>query len=562
MEYVALEVERPGAGGTDGPVHGIERDMEPGPRYNPDRFVRRLYRYYVGRGLRCMLTTEALDIARICFICFLAITTLGATSYGDLGRRAHHHTCPDGSDNGATLFEADCYGNRPVSYARLRTGARGGLAGAVVAASAVYLAYRVLRTAVGLGSLVETRRFYRDRLGVSDATLQTARWDEDIVPRLLAISSNTSLTALHVTGFLTRRDNFLIALLQDKHLRSTFFGRDFYPLVLHRALSDTFAACIYDGAAVRVTRNTVQHAAHSMRRNLRQQAAGYLVLMPLVMVLRIVHAVFQYANEWRSSPSTLGLRQWTALARWRMRHYCEPPHVHERRLARAHRPAGQYVAMFHSELAAVWARFLVFVLGGAFTLLLLLTLVFDEGMLVVALTPGRTITWWLGVLGIGAGLCRAFVPDENAVPRPAAKMQEIIALTHFEPVPGCTAREHCAEVKDAFQRLFAPRILVLLDELLGVVLAPVYLGIVYPAQAEHICDAFAELQRTDAVVGTVCVYAQLDAQVDAQPQPDHMSVGGSASMSSSLVHFQQRNPQWLPQAMAGSRGGVLLSRDA
>lgn len=563
------------------------------PQTAPRRNAARLldsYRYFRGKGLACIVTAGLLDLARAVLVLFLVASVCGATSFRQLHGRIHHRVCPDGQANHADIFRPDCFGYWPVRYARLLH--MPAPLALVLALGAALTAVRAFRLLASIPGLLATQHFYHVDLRLNDTDLQTASFD-DVVQR---IRRHEGIDELLITNTITRKDDYFLALHSTGTLRSTlpWSSADFLPSTLEQAWHTALDRAVYShGGPLAMAGDDVGVAAARLRRQLRMLGILHLLLLPVALVMRATQLAFQHANEWRSTPTSLGLRQWTPAAAWRTRGYCEPEHVHRERLARAHRPATQYVAMFHSELTAQCAAFGVFATGGALVMLLILALLFDEGMLTVALTHGRTVTWWLGVLGVAFSVARALVPDENVTHAAATKLAEVTRHTHYLP-PAWRAREHEHTTQAAFTAMFAYRWRVVLDELLGVLLAPYYLLHAYPQQAGTVCRMLADIARPHALASDICVYALLqvadaaepsvapadsfyaryrpecsDTHVaarhsDCAPSPRHAEIqphydaiqprhvqhvgvpnyAGAADIGVSAIHFAERHPTW------------------
>jgi autophagy-related protein 9 len=289
---------------------------------------------------------------------------------------------------------------------------------------------------------------------------------------------------------------------------------------------------------VKVHIHNVNTKAAELRWWFRAMAVVNLLLAPGIFVFRIAHFVFRYVDEWRRRPGTLAARQWDPWAQWKLREFCELDHVFESRLRRAHKPAVQYVDMFTSELSSILARFVLVICGGFVLVSLGLTFVFDEEYLVVELSPGRSVAFWMAAAGVVMALASAFVPDENHIFDPAEKLEKAAEHMHYYP-DEWKGREGLPQTYKAVTQLFSYKLSVFAKELLSVLLTPYMLWFVLPGQARGIAEFFARTTRRCAIVGDACHYALFEKQEGSR-------VADNAKMELSMLHFHQQFPQWQP----------------
>jgi hypothetical protein len=79
----------------------------------------------------------------------------------------------------------------------------------------------------------------------------------------------------------------------------------------------------------------------------------------------------------------------------KLRNYVEAEHTHFHRLKEGHKPACEFVAQFpKSAWREIVAQFLLYTLGGVFSILLLLGL-YEDDFMTQNLTEGRSVTWYV-----------------------------------------------------------------------------------------------------------------------------------------------------------------------
>ena len=148
-----------------------------------------------------------------------------------------------------------------------------------------------------------------------------------------------------------------------------------------------------------------------------------------ILLFRLAYFVFHHSDSLRKSAGPLAARQWSPYACYLLRNYSEVEHVFRQRIARSLAPANKYVNMFVSETLSLWARFVVFVVGGVFVALTMLGLIYDEDFLFANLTHGRSVIWWTGILGIILAASQSVIPKEEAQHGFKEALNDVVAVT-------------------------------------------------------------------------------------------------------------------------------------
>ena len=75
--------------------------------------------------------------------------------------------------------------------------------------------------------------------------------------------------------------------------------------------------------------------------------------------------------------------------------------------------ADLYVKQFPSEKLSIMARFVSFIAGSVAFVLALLTIIDEDILLQLELTPGRSVLFYLGVFSAIFATARSFIPGER-----------------------------------------------------------------------------------------------------------------------------------------------------
>lgn len=270
-----------------------------------------------------------------------------------------------------------------------------------------------------------------------------------------------------------------------------------------------------------------------------------LLLSPFIFVFLLLYFFFKYAKEFHHDPTSLASRTFTPLARWKFREFNELKHQFTTRLSAAYGPATRYMKQFPQEKLAIVARFVAFTSGSLAVSLTFLSILDDNILLNFQITPGRSVLWWMGVLGLIWSAAKSLIPDTHAVYAPETFFTQVVDKTHHFPKHWQTASAFA--VYHEFGSLFEYRLLHFFHEMIAVVTAPFILCFRLPQCAPQILDFFREFTVHVDGLGLVCSFAVFDFRKYHQRHRESID---RQKMEQSLVDFQRNFPQWKPPADA------------
>jgi len=127
-------------------------------------------------------------------------------------------------------------------------------------------------------------------------------------------------------------------------------------------------------------------------------------------------------------------------------------------------------------------RLISFIFGAFAASLILLSLVSSE-ILLIGIMLERNLLWYLTITGAIAALTRALVPDENSVFQADKWMRKLEFHLYFIS-KRWLEKAHTLQVRDEFSALFKPRLIVLIEEMFGVLITPFMLIFTLPHCSE------------------------------------------------------------------------------
>ncbi|KHO01111.1 Autophagy-related protein 9 [Metarhizium album ARSEF 1941] len=483
---------------------------------NLDSFMRDVYDYYEGGGLLCILCSNALWLLETLFVAVL-LTFL--TQCVDYGKVPHSRSLDE-------VVVKQCTRNISTSWSL------------GIWMYSFFFIWKSVQYFFEIRRLVYVRDFFVSLLEIPEQDMQTVSW-QDIVARIMSLrdynpktatnmprnlrryigsQSKERLDAHDIANRLMRKENFLIAMINKDVLNLSLP----LPLLGDRQLfSKTMEwylhYCILDMAFNKfgqVREDFLRADKRSMlSQKLRQRLyfAGFLNLIfaPVVLAYVVIVYFFTYYNEYQKDPKLAASRKYTSLAEWKFREFNELPHIFYERLHMSFPFATRYLDQFPKRMTEEIARSISFMSGAITAILAVGTLLDSELFLGFEITKDRPVLFYLGVFGAIWAMTRGMISEETTVFNPEYALRNVIEYTHYMP-DHWQGRLHSFEVKQEFSELYKMRVVLFLEEVLGIITTPMLLFFSLPKCAEHVVDFFREFTIHVDGLGYVCSFAVFD----------------------------------------------------
>jgi autophagy-related protein 9 len=171
--------------------------------------------------------------------------------------------------------------------------------------------------------------------------------------------------------------------------------------------------------------------------------------------------------------------------------------------------ATRYVDQFPKRMTEDIARTIAFMSGALTAVLAVLTVFDSELFLGFEITKDRTVLFYLGVFGAIWAVSRGMVSEETTVFNPEFAMRSVADYTHYMP-DHWEGRLHSFEVKQEFAELYKMRVVIFLEEIMGIITTSLLLLISLPRCSDQIIDFFREFTIHVDGLGYVCSFAVFD----------------------------------------------------
>lgn len=514
---------RPGsqetAGASTSPAHVPQSDPQAEAMWlftnanNLDVFLLEAYEYYVQHGVWSMLLARAIRMLTELFTFAFATFLTTCIDY---------HKVPLSKSTSEVMINR-CMAKAPWWKS------------VTIFFFVIYWCYMAVSYVGDARRLFRMHDFYLHVLGINDQDLQTVSWVRVVDGLIRVQNANVAtaqpgnalrnyanyrkpqqrLNAESIANRLMRQDNYYVALynkdILDFTLPLPFIGsRQFYSKSLEWAIQAVLTNFFFDEkGAVRPFALDVKNRrvlVQALQNRFRAAAVSSIIIAPFNVIRFCIMYFFRYYTEFTRNPGKVSARSFTPFAEWKIREVNELEHLFQRRLRQASPFANEYLKQFPKDKTDQACRFVAFITGSFAAVLALATLFDPELFLGFEVTPGRTavfyLTMMIGIFGVAHGM----LPDENEVHDPVLHLREVLLYIHHMPAHW-KGRLHSNEVRAEFSAMYQMKVLIFVEEILSLVVAPWILFRNAGKRSERLVDFFREQTIHVEGMGHQCSYA-------------------------------------------------------
>ncbi|TDZ28085.1 Autophagy-related protein 9 [Colletotrichum spinosum] len=406
-----------------------------------------------------------------------------------------------------------------------------------------YFIWKAVQFTVDLRRLAHMRNFYTYLLEIPEEDMQTVSW-QDIVGRIMSLRDANPTTATNISrsqrrwmknqskerldahdiaNRLMRRDNYLIAMMNKDVIDLTLpipFMRthQFFSKSLEWNIHFAVLSFVFDenNQINQEFLKADRRGILSMKLRSRLMFAGIINLLvgPFVVAYRVIENALTYYNEYQKDPSTFSHRRYTPLAEWKFRGFNELPHLFQERLNMSYPIASVYMDQFPKKMTEQFARSVTFIAGAITFVLAVASFLDPEHFLGFELVLGKSALFYIGIFAATWAAARGMISEETTVFNPEYALRSVIEYIRYMP-DHWQRRLHTAEIKREFSGLYKLKVLILIEEILGIITASLVLIISAPKCSDQIIDFFREFTIHVDGVGYVCSFAVFDFKAAA-----------------------------------------------
>ncbi|KAK1317023.1 hypothetical protein QJS10_CPA05g00944 [Acorus calamus] len=542
------------------------------PRAEPiadlDLFFERLYGYYCGNGLLCIIVKWVFELLKLAFTIFLSGVFLLFVDWNGLRSAKCGIDAVESGVRPCDLAKEAFRWQPLVPFTLLK----GVIIVHLVLVSS-YWAFNLLRFFAQLKETLYIRQFYHNCLNITDREVQTTSWAV-ILEKIVQVQQShqlcvvKDLSAHDIIMRIMRKENYLIGMVNKGVLAFPITSR--FPgagpaissrengrkncLILTKALECMLNWCIlqsmFDGNFC-VRRDFIDNPS-SLRKRLITAGIVMFLISPFLVLFMLVYLFLRHAEQLYNHPSTASSRRWSNLSKWILREFNEVDHLLEKRINGSVEHAAGYLKEFPTPIVSLTAKFISFVSGGFAAILIIIALL--EESLLEGHIFGRNLIWYAAVFGTVTAMSRmAAVTDELHVLDPIKAMSHVVEHTHYMPKKW-RGRENTDSVRKVFEIFFQYTWFMLLEEMASIFLTPYLLIFVVPEHVANILRFIEEFTVHIKGVGDVCSLSAFDFERHGNSKygspcnaTPHMR-SSQGKLEKSFLSFHTEYPTWEPNA--------------
>ncbi|KAK5115200.1 hypothetical protein LTR85_009958 [Meristemomyces frigidus] len=480
---------------------------------NLDAFLLEVYEYYTQHGVWSILLSRAISLVTEVFVFSFAMFLTTCIDYKKIPT----------SKTSTEVLIPQCMAK--ASWLKN-------------AALFVFIIYWCAKLATYVGDirrLFRMHNFYLFVLGIDDQDIQTVSWVRVVEGLVKVQNANIAtanpvpavrkyakyskpqqrMNAESVANRLMRQTNYYVALynkdILDFTLPLPFVGsRQFYSKSLEWCINFCLTNFIFDEqGSIRPfcldvkNRNVLVRA---LQIRLQFAALTSVVVAPFNIVRFLFMYFFRYYTEFTRNPSKVSARSFAPFAEWKIREVNELDHLFQRRLRQAYPFANSYLKSFPKDKTDQVCRFVAFITGAIAAVLTLATLFDPELFLGFEVTHGRTAVFYL-TLAVGIfGVAHGMLPEDDEVHDPVLHLRDVLYYIHHMPMHW-KDRLHSNEVRSEFSAMYQMKLLIFVEEITSLIVAPWILFRNSGKRSERIIDFFREQTVHVDGIGYQCNYA-------------------------------------------------------
>lgn len=495
-----------------------------------DKLFINIYEYYIGGGLWTILLKNIINLCIVAYISMFSTFLLGCIDY-------------------TILFTT--YDIKQAIHINA-------FAYVLIVMFSLYWLWYLIHFLSQIKSLIKTRDIYTQLLLIDEVDIETNKtvtWN-DVVGK---IKNLTNLDSYLIANIILREDNYLIGLFNQELLKltSSLLTKQVLTTSMKWNIHTTIFNYFFDDCnrlKIRfLNKNNRTLYAQQLRKRFLISGILNLVLAPFALIFLIMNFIFKYGEEFYKNPGSSVVRDYTPLSKILMREYNEYPHIFEKRLKHSITKANIYVGQFPIEKQIIIASFISFISGSIAFILVILTVIDDDILLQLELTPGRSVLFYLGVFSTIFTIARSFISD-GAVGDPSLLMNEIAADTHYLP-DHWKENLHSRTVYTEFANMYNYRIIIFLLELFSVISTPYILCFTLANCSQDIVDFFCDYSinnidhnnLTGINIGYICSFAGYglpNTVVDIENNNNSHHSVKNRKMQQSFLYFKTDNPEF------------------
>jgi len=453
-------------------IFGVKSKQKEERYKNDDNFYRDVYEYFYKKGITNMIISNVCEIFLIFSGILFTFFILDCLDWESLLLCSNeNHRCGD-----ISLFIKHPFPNF-VSFILY-------FCGFMVALDKIIELYSSLK------QMFFIKKYYEDKLKISNKELQTTRWSLVIQK----IEQYSGISAYDLTNKILKNENYYIAMIHNCVLN---VSNEYYT----KQLEFNIRLTIF---------NDIDNIDISkMKKKFRLLGILNLLFSPIIFFYLLFYFFISNIQEVYTNSKNVSSRRFRLMTKWKIKQYNELKHFFEKRINTAIPLSNFYLKQFPSPIIEILAKTITILCGICFSFNLLLSII-DENILLYVKIFDRSLLFYTGVIGAISTFSRSLIKNpEDTVYKPTKYMKKIYKCTKYIPAKWKN-KFHTYDVRNDFVKIFPYKILLLFYDLISVLTTPFILIFYLPNNSNEIFEFIKINTISVNKVGNVCRFAYFE----------------------------------------------------
>ena len=475
-----------------------------------DVFIRRLYNYYNKGGFRNIMTENVITLLINYFILFFINFLTNCIEYSklnDLSSDTNHNF-------GEFINISNIFPSSPYFIL-------------CFVAYTLYLFCLTINVVNTIRSAWKIKNIYENQLNIPKNAIEFISWNK-VMDRIILTYPDPNLNPYTITSKIMREDNLKISFYRYQEFTKTRMTE-----FLERNFTYCFISPLFNKQS-QITEETIDNYKEKVKRHLILVGVLNLFALPFAIYIVLVYSLINYGEQIYHNPELIIERQWTIKALWRLRYYNELEHQY---LQRRNNIGNILKCILDAKkkkaTISIIIRFINFVLGSFFILLIGLSFINDNILTDCIVAFNRNVLWFIGVIGAIILLLRKGINDTTPLHQEKedklfVALEEYVRTINpkwFQP----DMRTKCIQL---FSSLYQYKIVFILLEIINLVISPYYVWLWYKEIKKINLNDLIEYHQTLGYVSKKSILTNFN------------TISKEQHTYASLEEFKNNNEDW------------------
>lgn len=345
------------------------------------------------------------------------------------------------------------------------------------------------------------KKFYKNNLKIRDTELEYLKWSE--ILEIYKDSVNNEINPYYVDSIISSKDNYFIALLDNKivrphHLNSLFEWNLIY-CIIYSFIDNN------EKVSEKIFTNPAA-IDKSMKNRLKAISVISLIFMPIIIVFITFYNLFNYGEQFYNKPDLFISRNFTRLSMLNYRNYNELTHNFEERMDFLNKLTKKYNDTFKNKVLEAILKLIIFIFSSIFITLLIFTLINDLILTNLNLVGGKNVLWFIGVAGSAIAILRTII-NTKSKENPIEIMSKISDYVIIEK--NYIQNANMRIIRDKFLTNYKLKILQILYDICWTLFMPIQLwSISY--DTKYITTFLKKNSINNRKIGIICSHSDFE----------------------------------------------------